>query len=48
MYCLRYLIGMLCLGVGIGILLGALIPAAFLIFLCAAGLITLGIILLAR
>ena len=46
MNCLRYLIGMLCLGVGIGIILGGLIPALFVLFLCAVGLIACGIILL--
>lgn len=46
--CLQYLIGMFCLGVGVGIILGGLIPALFVVFLCAAGLIACGIILLVR
>ena len=46
--CGRYLIGMFCLGLGIGAVLGGLIPLSLLLVLCGAGLIALGVILLAQ
>lgn len=48
MICRRYLIGMLSLGLGVGIILGGIIPGILLIFLFSAALIALGIALLIR
>ena len=48
MICRRYLIGMFCLGLGIGAVLGGLIPLSLLLVLCGAGLMALGVVRLAQ
>lgn len=48
MVCRRYLFGMFCFGLGVGLIFGRLIPTTFFVLLCGAGLIALGVILLAR
>ncbi len=48
MICQRYLIGMFCLGLGIGILAGKIFPVFWFLLLLSLALIVIGVLLLAR
>lgn len=48
MFCQRYLIGMFCLGLGVGILLGSICPIFWFLLLLSTVLIVFGVLLLKR
>ncbi|MBS5144004.1 MAG: hypothetical protein KHY89_00615 [Butyricicoccus pullicaecorum] len=48
MFCQRYLIGMFCLGLGIGFLLGSICPVFWFLLFLSVTLIVLGVLLLKR